>query len=266
MTEKKKESGELSRRDFVAGTGAVLIGSAAGAIAGSAVFKTKTVVETEKVVEVLVDKVVEVPVIEIHEVEKQVVVEKDVIKEVVVDREVPITYPLSEGYIVVDSTKCCGCLTCMLMCSLAHEGTENLSCSRIQVTQTPFGRYPEDIDIQQCRQCVNPLCVQACPTGACHVDTSNGNVRVIDESKCIGCKLCIQACPFIPHRTIWNAEKNVSMKCDLCINTPYWSETGGPGGKQACVEFCPMEATKFTSAAPSQLETAGYEVNLKEVA
>jgi len=34
MTEKKKESGELSRRDFVAGTGAVLIGSAAGAIAG----------------------------------------------------------------------------------------------------------------------------------------------------------------------------------------------------------------------------------------
>ena len=212
---------------------------------------------------VLVDKVVEVPVIEIHEVEKQVVVEKDVIKEVVVEKEVAITYPLSEGYLVVDSKKCAGCETCMLACSLVHEGEENISLSRMQVVQNSYNRFPDDVDIQQCRQCVNPLCVQACPTGACHVDTANGNVRVIDESKCIGCQLCLQACPFIPHRTVFNPEKNVAMKCDLCINTPYWNETGGPGGKQACVEVCPMKAIKMVNEVPAQLETFGYDVNLR---
>ena len=52
-------------------------------------------------------------------------------------------------------------------------------------------------------------------------------------------------------------------QCDLCLDTPFWSETGGPGGKQACVEYCPMQALAFTANAPGQLETAGYEVNLK---
>ena len=265
MTEKKKESGELSRRDFVAGTGAVLIGGAAGAIAGSAVFKTETetVVETEKVVEVLVDKVVEVPVIEIHEVEKEVVVEKEVIVEVAVDKEVPIAYPLSQGYIVVDSIKCCGCQSCMLACSLVHEGKDNPTYSRIQVTQNALRRFPEDAQINQCRQCVEPICVKVCPTDSLHVDTANGNVRVIDESLCIGCQLCIQACPFIPHRTIWNDEKNVAMKCDLCLDTPFWNETGGPSGKQACVEICPQHAIAFTSDVPIQTDDAGYDINLR---
>ena len=171
--------------------------------------------------------------------------------------------PVSEGYIVIDTKKCCGCTTCMLMCSLVHEGEENLSLARIQITQNSFGSFPDDIDISQCRHCVNPLCVQVCPTGACHVDTANGNVRVIDEAKCIGCMMCIQACPFIPHRTIWNHEKNVSMKCDLCTNTPYWDETGGPDGKQACVEGCPMKAIKLVKAVPTQLDTGGYDVNLR---
>jgi protein NrfC len=70
----------------------------------------------------------------------------------------------------------------------------------------------------------------------------------------------------VPHRTIWNHKKNVAMKCDLCLDTPFWSETGGPGGKQACVEVCPMDAIAFTTETPNQLDTEGYEVDLKEVA
>ena len=151
----------------------------------------------------------------------------------------------------------------MVACSLVHEGAESLSLSRIQIVQSSFERYPNDIEINQCRQCVDPLCVRACPTGACHVDTANGNVRVIDESICIGCKLCNQACPFIPHRALFNPEKNVAIKCDLCINTPYWSKAGGPDGKQACVEICPMEAISCTSSVPTQLDDAGYDINLK---
>ena len=53
------------------------------------------------------------------------------------------------------------------------------------------------------------------------------------------------------------------MKCDLCIDTPYWNEKGGPGGKQACVENCPMKAIKFVAETPVQTETEGYDVNLR---
>ena len=175
-----------------------------------------------------------------------------------------MAFPLSKGYLLVDSKKCQGCQSCMMACSLAHEGEVNLSLARIQVMQDILKNWPDDIKIVQCRQCANPLCVKACPTGALYVDISNGNIRVIDESKCDGCKLCIDACPFIPHRTIWNPETGKVMQCDLCLDTPYWNETGGPDGKQICVEICPQGAIKFTDKTPNQRGDAGYDVNLKE--
>jgi protein NrfC len=70
-------------------------------------------------------------------------------------------------------------------------------------------------------------------------------------------------CPQHPHRTIWNHVTGTATKCDLCIDTPYWNEKGGIGGKQACVESCPMKAIKFVSATPDQKETEGYDVNLR---
>jgi protein NrfC len=67
--------------------------------------------------------------------------------------------PASGGYLLVDTRKCQGCMTCMLACSLVHEGRENLSLSRIQVIQNPFERFPDDITLEQCRQCVEPACL-----------------------------------------------------------------------------------------------------------
>jgi len=171
--------------------------------------------------------------------------------------------PRSQGYIVFDSRKCIGCTTCMLACSLTHYGEQNLSLSRIQIIQDSFGKFPNDLSVNPCRQCVEPVCVRACPVGAAHVDTANGNVRVIDEQKCVGCKQCIKMCPQQPRRTVWNHKANKSSKCDLCINTPHWKEKGGPGGKQACVEICPVRALKFVTEAPDQEETNGYQVNLR---
>ena len=55
------------------------------------------------------------------------------------------------------------------------------------------------------------------------------------------------------------------MKCDLCIDTPYWNEKGGPKGKQACVESCPMKAIEFVTETPEQGETDGYDINLRNV-
>jgi len=171
--------------------------------------------------------------------------------------------PRSQGYIVFDSRKCIGCTTCMLSCSLTHYGEQNLSLARIQIIQDSFGKFPNDLSINPCRQCVEPVCVRSCPVGAAKVDTANGNVRVIDESKCVGCKTCLKMCPQQPRRTVWNSKANKSSKCDLCINTPHWKEKGGPGGKQACVEVCPVRALKFVAEAPDQEETNGYQVNLR---
>ena len=171
--------------------------------------------------------------------------------------------PRSQGYLVYDSKKCIGCTTCMLSCSLAHHGGQNLSLSHIQIIQDSFGKFPNDLTMAPCRQCVEPVCVRACPVGAAHADTANGNVRRIDQQKCIGCRMCLKMCPQQPRRTIWNPQTNKSSKCDLCVNTPHWNEKGGPGGKQACVETCPMRAIKFVTEAPDQEETNGYQVNLR---
>ena len=172
---------------------------------------------------------------------------------------------VSGGYLLVDTKKCQGCLSCMLACSLVHEGVENLSLARIQVLQDSFRKWPEDLTIEQCRQCVDPSCVEACPTGALHADAGFGQVRMIDPSKCNGCKACLEACSYEPARVIWNPEEKRALKCDLCANTPYhWDDAGGgPNGKQACVAVCPVQAIKFTAEIPEQVGDAGYKINLR---
>ena len=174
-----------------------------------------------------------------------------------------VSYPASRGYLVYDSKKCIGCTTCMLACSLTHYGAQSLSLSRIQIVQDSFGKFPDDIQIAPCRQCVTPVCVQNCPVGAAYIDTENGNIRRINEEECIGCGKCLEMCPQQPHRTVWNHIKGKSSKCDLCIDTPHWDEKGGPDGKQACVEACPMQAIKLVHETPDQKETEGYNVNLR---
>jgi len=178
-----------------------------------------------------------------------------------------VNYPKSKGYLVYDSKKCIGCTTCMLSCSLTHYGVQSLSLARIQIMQDSFGKFPSDLEVAPCRQCVTPPCVINCPVGAAYIDEANGNVRRIDPKKCIGCRTCLKMCPQQPRRTVWvpamNGQKAVSSKCDLCLDTPYWNEKGGPAGKQACVEACPMQAIKFVTETPNQEETDGYNVNLR---
>lgn len=186
-----------------------------------------------------------------------------VVKSAVAAEPQEVTYPESKGYLVYDSKKCIGCTTCMLSCSMVHYGEQNLSLSRIQIMQDSFGKFPDDLQIAVCRQCVTPPCVINCPAEAAYIDTKNGNVRRINEEECIGCKKCLEMCPQQPHRTVWNHIKETSSKCDLCIDTPYWNEKGGIGGKQACVQSCPMQAIKFVTETPDQKETEGYNVNLR---
>lgn len=179
--------------------------------------------------------------------------------------------PSSDGYLLVDVEKCQGCVSCMLACSLVHEGAESLSLSRIQIMQNSFESFPDDLTIEQCRQCVDPPCVKECPTSALEADARYGNVRMVDKEKCIGCGTCYDVCPYIPSRPVVVADEDYggelkSRKCDLCANTPYhWDEAGGgPDGKQACVEVCPVGAIKFTKKIPTQKGDDGYKVNLRD--
>ncbi len=168
---------------------------------------------------------------------------------------------VSDGYLLVDTKKCAACETCMLACSLAHSGKTNVNLSRIQLGKNPLGHFPTDVMQNQCRQCPYPPCVDACPTKAMHADPET-NVRLVAEDKCIGCERCIEACSFTPSRVQWNYEERHAQKCDLCLNTPHWDEEGGPDGKQACVQVCPMKALSFTRKIPRQSDE-GYDVNLR---
>lgn len=177
-------------------------------------------------------------------------------------------YPPSTKYLVYDSRYCAGCLTCMLSCSLVHEGATSLSLSRIQVHRAFLSKYPSDLQQNVCRQCPVPLCVDRCPTGACHINTANGNVRMIDEAKCVGCQVCLNSCPHRPHRIIWDPAKKKATKCDMCLNTPYYNKKGGVDGAQACVEFCPNGSLKIVDEMPEQADLRGgsdrgYDRNLR---
>lgn len=183
----------------------------------------------------------------------------------------------ANAYLVHDSHKCATCLTCVLTCATVHEGKANLSLGRLQRVGNSFGHFPGDVKLMDCRQCVYVPCIDACPSGAFYVDADNGNTRTVDEAKCAEyqesiapdvCQLCIEACPYVPAIAVWNHEygqgiDGVAMVCDLCNDAPYWSEEGGVDGKQACVEACPMRAIKLVKEEPSQLDTEGYDVNLR---
>jgi protein NrfC len=256
MTCRKGRGTRITRRDFIKVTGAIVI------VAGTAACKASTTDETPAPTDMPAPTntppPANTPVPTNTPGTGQILVPADGI-------------PPADGYLLVDVAKCQGCLSCMLACSLIHEGVESLSLSRIQVMQNSFGSFPDDLTIEQCRQCVDPACVKVCPVDALEADARYGNVRMVDKEKCIGCGLCFDACPYTPSRAFLAADKAYddeakSRKCDLCANAPYhWDESGGgPDGKQACVAICPVGAITFTVEIPKQDGDGGYKVNLRD--
>ncbi|SHJ65953.1 Fe-S-cluster-containing dehydrogenase component [Malonomonas rubra DSM 5091] len=179
---------------------------------------------------------------------------------------IPNSIPDSKGFLLIDLKKCQGCGTCMMSCALAHSGEASYSLARIQIQQDSFTNWPDDVSMAVCHQCQDAPCVAVCPVRPVKANKPNpseGNVRMIDPALCIGCKLCLVRCPFTPGRIQWNVEEQHSQKCDLCIDTPYLAEKGGPGGMQTCVRVCPVEAISFTTEMPDQSDEDSYTVNLR---
>lgn len=130
---------------------------------------------------------------------------------------------------MINPERCSGCRTCEIVCSLIQDGECNPAASRIAII-----RY-EDLGIylpMTCQHCESAVCMDICPAGAIYRDESIGAI-LIDVNKCIGCKLCLMACP-IGGVQLHPVSKRV-VKCDLC------------GGEPKCVEFCPGEALEFLS-------------------
>ena len=71
---------------------------------------------------------------------------------------------------------------------------------------------------RSCLHCETPACVTVCPTGASYKRASDGIV-LVDEDKCIGCKLCSWACPYGARE--FDTDVGVMKKCTLCIDRIY---------------------------------------------
>ena len=177
-----------------------------------------------------------------------------------------LAIPNSQGFLLVDLKKCQGCCTCMMACSLAHSGIASYTLARIQIQQDSFVNWPDDIFMAACRQCEDAPCVEVCPVRPVKANRPNpefGNVRMIDQKLCIGCKSCVVRCPYTPGRVQWDFAIRKSQKCDLCAVTPHLGEKGGPGGIQTCAKVCPVDAISFTRIMPDQLKDDSYFTNLR---
>jgi tetrathionate reductase subunit B len=160
----------------------------------------------------------------------------------------------------VDIDKCIGCAKCMEACKaendvpkepfffrtwveryiIKHDG--NVSIQSIGTSTNPSSENVVEKDILRsffvpklCNQCANPPCVQVCPVGATF-QTDDG-VVLVDDLRCIGCRYCIQACPY--GARYLHPEKDTADKCTFC----YHRITKGL--LPACVEVCPTQARVF---------------------
>ena len=86
-----------------------------------------------------------------------------------------------------------------------------------------------------CNHCDHPPCVQVCPVGATF-STEDG-VVLVDKDRCIGCRYCIQACPY--GARYLHPEQQVADKCTFCYHRIV------KGLLPACVEVCPRQARVF---------------------
>ena len=129
--------------------------------------------------------------------------------------------------LVLDADKCTSCLQCEMACSMEHEGTFNPARSRIKVFEFEHGARSIPYT---CTQCEEAWCMKACPTDAISINSMLGT-KVIDENKCVGCKVCTMACPY--GTVNYNSDSGKVTKCNLCDGDP------------KCVTACPTGAITY---------------------
>ena len=95
---------------------------------------------------------------------------------------------------------------------------------------------------RSCLHCETPACVTVCPTGASFKRAEDGIV-LVDDDKCIGCKLCSWACPYGARE--YSETTGTMKKCTLCVDRIHDPRLPEADRKPACVQACPTGARHF---------------------
>jgi len=169
------------------------------------------------------------------------------------------TYQMAAHWwgMIIDIDKCIGCGNCVRACSKENgvpDGYFRTWVERYQVTEDrehPFVESPDGAingfppatrkDVKSffvpkiCNHCADSPCTQVCPVGATFM--SPDGVVLIDPDYCLGCRYCIQACPY--GCRYFHPQKEIADKCTLC----YHRITKGL--TTACCEACPTGARQL---------------------
>lgn len=117
---------------------------------------------------------------------------------------------------------CCGCHACEVACKQEHRLDTGPRLIRV------VERSPSFIPIY-CRHCTDAVCGEACSAGAIY--RNEQGIVLIEQEKCVGCKACLEACPFGAMQ--FDPWKEKAIKCDLCFERLMNS------GVPACASVCP---------------------------
>ena len=139
---------------------------------------------------------------------------------------------------VIDTRRCIGCNACTIACKMANNLPAGILWNRVltvggDAVDTPAGVYPQ-VSMSwmpmSCQHCANPACVKVCPVGATYKDAETGIVRQ-DYDKCIGCRMCMAACPYTGVRSYnWEEPK---YGCDYALG-----DSDAPKHQKHTVEKC----------------------------
>ena len=155
-----------------------------------------------------------------------------------------------------DATRCIDCRACMIACSVENKIPSNKT--RIWVAGVGLkGEYPNLTRasmVYHCMHCEAPDCLSACPVGA-YSKRADGPV-LYDADKCIGCRYCMNACPFgVPH---FDYDKGLidGAFIDKCTMCPQRIDIGL---EPACIATC--SKTPSVSTNSGSLKSATRSTN-----
>lgn len=153
---------------------------------------------------------------------------------------VPLTRPLpgQQYAFEVDLDSCTGCKACVTACHTLNGLDDGESFRTVGLlTGTGGGRPFQQTVTAACHHCLDPACLNGCPTNAYGKDPVTGIVAHL-ESRCLGCSYCTWMCPYeVP---AFNPARGVVRKCDMCAGRL------AVGEAPACVQACPNRAISIT--------------------